>query len=161
MPLAGTDSLTGVPLSASLNTAMICYFAESTPLHTPPPLTALYPEKLTFVWTKLRGSRSGEASDGREALVLALQLEPDVVVMDLSMPRMDGIETMRLLRWALPDVRILTLSQYDRPKVIAEAEKAGAAAFISKLQIWEKLATSLRRVHRGERFFENQEPESY
>jgi DNA-binding NarL/FixJ family response regulator len=56
-------------------------------------------------------------------------------------------------------MRVLTLSQYDRPEVIAAAQKAGAAAFVSKLWIWETLISSLRRVHLGEAFFEKQETE--
>ncbi|MGB2666434.1 MAG: response regulator transcription factor, partial [Candidatus Acidiferrum sp.] len=72
---------------------------------------------------------------------------------DIVMPRMDGIEATRLLRKALPQVKILSLSQYDIPEMVNEVEKAGAAAFVSKLLIWDKLVSSLRRVHLGEAFF--------
>ena len=94
-----------------------------------------------------------EAIDGRDALVKALKLKPDVVIMDIIMPRMDGIKATRLLRKVLPETKILSLSQYDRPELVNELEKAGAAAFVSKLLVWDKLVPSLRKVHLGEAFF--------
>jgi two-component system, NarL family, response regulator LiaR len=94
-----------------------------------------------------------EAIDGRDALKKAFELRPDIVIMDIVMPRMDGIEATRLLRKALPEIKILSLSQYDIPEIAKEAEQAGAAAFVSKLLVWDKLVPSLRRVHLGETFF--------
>jgi NarL family two-component system response regulator LiaR len=94
-----------------------------------------------------------EAIDGRDALVKALQLRPDVVIMDIIMPRMDGIQATRLLRKALPETKILSLSQYDIPEMVNEVEQAGAAAFVSKLLVWDELVPSLRRVQLGETFF--------
>jgi len=73
--------------------------------------------------------------------------------MDIIMPRMDGIKATRLIRKVLPQTKILSLSQYDIPKVVNEIEKAGAAAFVSKLLVWDKLVQSLRRVYLGETFF--------
>jgi DNA-binding NarL/FixJ family response regulator len=95
----------------------------------------------------------GEAIDGRDALAKSLEFRPDIVIMDIIMPRMDGIEATRLLRKALPQTKILSLSQYDIPEMVNEVEKAGAAAFVSKLLVWDKLVPSLRRVHSGETFF--------
>jgi DNA-binding NarL/FixJ family response regulator len=94
-----------------------------------------------------------EAVDGRDALAKSLEHRPDVIIMDMIMPRMDGIEATRLLRKALPQMKILSLSQYDIPEMVNEAEKAGAAAFVSKLLISEKLIPALRRVQLGEPFF--------
>jgi DNA-binding NarL/FixJ family response regulator len=94
-----------------------------------------------------------EAVDGMDALAKSLQFRPDVVIMDIVMPRMDGIEATRLLRKALPQTRVLSLSQYDVPEIVSEVEKAGAAAYVSKLLIWDKLVSSVRRVHLGEPFF--------
>ena len=94
-----------------------------------------------------------EAIDGRDALVKALELKPDVVIMDIIMPRMDGIDAMRLIRKALPQVKIVSLSLYDVPEMVDEVEQAGAAAFVSKLLVWDKLVPSLRRVQLGEAFF--------
>jgi DNA-binding NarL/FixJ family response regulator len=94
-----------------------------------------------------------EAIDGRDALVKALELRPDVVIMDIIMPRMDGLQATRLLRKALPETKILSLSQYDVPEMVKEVEQAGAAAFVSKLLVWDELVRSLRRVQLGETFF--------
>jgi two-component system, NarL family, response regulator LiaR len=94
-----------------------------------------------------------EAVDGRDALVKSLELRPDVIIMDIVMPRMDGIDAIRLLRKAWPQVKILSLSQYDVPEMVAEVEKAGASAFVSKLLIWDRLVQSIRRVQHGEPFF--------
>jgi DNA-binding NarL/FixJ family response regulator len=95
----------------------------------------------------------GEAIDGRDALAKALELRPDIVIMDIVMPWMDGLEVTRLLRKAIPQTKILSISQYDIPEMMKEAEQAGASAFVSKFSIWDKLVTSLRRVHLGETFF--------
>jgi len=94
-----------------------------------------------------------EAIDGRDALAKSLELRPDIVIMDIIMPRMDGIEATRLLRKALPKAKVLSVSQYDVPEIVNQAEEAGAAAFVSKLLVWDKLVPSLRRVHLGETFF--------
>jgi NarL family two-component system response regulator LiaR len=94
-----------------------------------------------------------EAIDGRDALAKALEFRPDIVIMDIVMPRMDGIEATRLLRKALPQTKILSLSQYDIPEMVTEAEQAGAAGFVSKLLVWDKLVPSLRRAQLGETFF--------
>ncbi|MGB2667260.1 MAG: response regulator transcription factor [Candidatus Acidiferrum sp.] len=93
-----------------------------------------------------------EAIDGRDALVKSLEFRPDIVIIDIIMPRMDGIEAIRLLHRALPYVKILSVSQYDVPEMVNEVEKAGAAGFVSKLLIWDNLVSSLRRVHLGEPF---------
>jgi DNA-binding NarL/FixJ family response regulator len=94
-----------------------------------------------------------EAVDGRDALAKSLERRPDVIIMDIVMPRMDGIDATRLLRKALPEARVLSVSQYDIPEMISEVEKAGAAAFVSKLLIWDKLVPSLRRIQLGDPFF--------
>jgi DNA-binding NarL/FixJ family response regulator len=94
-----------------------------------------------------------EAVDGRDALVKALEFRPDVVIMDIVTPRMDGIDAIRLIHKALPEAKIVSLSLYDVPEVVKEVEQAGAAAFVSKLLVWDKLVLSLRRVQFGETFF--------
>jgi NarL family two-component system response regulator LiaR len=94
-----------------------------------------------------------EAVDGRDALVKSLEFRPDVVIMDIIMPRMDGIDAMRLICKALPQVKIVSLSLYDVPEMVDEVEQAGAAAFVSKLLVWDNLVPLLRRVQLGETFF--------
>ena len=93
-----------------------------------------------------------EAVDGRDALVKALEFRPDVVIMDIVTPRMDGIDAIRLIHKALPEAKIVSLSLYDVPEVVKEVEQAGAAAFVSKLLVWDNLVPLLRRVQLGETF---------
>jgi len=74
----------------------------------------------------------GEAANGREALELTRQLRPDVVVMDISMPEMDGIEATRRIKTELPDVRVVGLSMHDDEQFAVSMRQAGADAFVSK-----------------------------
>jgi DNA-binding NarL/FixJ family response regulator len=68
----------------------------------------------------------GEAVDGRDAFDKACQLKPDVILMDVSMPHLNGLEATRLIRGVLPDCEVLILSQHDSPQIMREALKAGA-----------------------------------
>ena len=73
-----------------------------------------------------------EAADGREALELALKLSPDVVVMDVSMPIMDGVEATRRIAAELPGVRVIGLSLHESADMARAMRDAGAAAYLSK-----------------------------
>lgn len=88
----------------------------------------------------------GEAVDGRDAIAKALELKPDVILMDIRMPRLDGLEAARQIHRNLPDVHIITLSQYDLPEVIKEAMDAGAVTHVSKLFVWTLLVPALRSL---------------
>ena len=88
----------------------------------------------------------GEAVDGRDAILKALELKPDVVLMDISMPRLDGLEAAREIHRQLPHVYIITLSQYDLPEIIKEAMEAGAVTHVSKLFVWTLLVPALRNL---------------
>jgi len=74
----------------------------------------------------------GEAGSGHQAMELAHRLRPDVVLMDLRMPGMDGITATRLLLEALPSTEVIVLSAYDAPALRGEADRAGAFAFLTK-----------------------------
>jgi DNA-binding NarL/FixJ family response regulator len=74
----------------------------------------------------------GRAVDGVEALAMARALGPDVIVLDVRMPRMGGLEAARQLRPEDPNVRLVILSAYDDPTLIQEARAVGAAAFLVK-----------------------------
>jgi DNA-binding NarL/FixJ family response regulator len=94
----------------------------------------------------------GEARDGAEAALLAESSEPDVVVMDLSMPNVDGIEATRLVREARPGAKVLVLSSFVDERVIP-ALRAGADGYLTKDSGAEELAEAIRAVHRGEPVF--------
>ncbi|RYD93969.1 MAG: response regulator transcription factor [Sphingobacteriales bacterium] len=92
----------------------------------------------------------GEASDGIEALELSKQLLPDIVLMDLQMPRMDGIAATREIRSALPkNVRVIGISTYNENTVIEMMFEAGARGFLLKHSSPDDLIRALRTVHQG------------
>lgn len=90
----------------------------------------------------------GHAADGREAVDLARDLKPDVVVMDLAMPRLNGIEATRRILKVHPDARILILSQHQEQDNILDAMWAGAAGYMLKRDAGADLAEGIRALHR-------------
>jgi len=92
----------------------------------------------------------GDAADGAEALVVAGRTRPDVVLMDLRMPGVGGVEATARLRAALPDVRVLVLTTYDTDDDIVAAVEAGATGYLLKDVPREELYQALRAAHRGE-----------
>ncbi|MGB7600199.1 MAG: PAS domain S-box protein, partial [Candidatus Sulfotelmatobacter sp.] len=96
----------------------------------------------------------GEAVDGQDAVEKAQQLNPDVIVMDVSMPRLNGLEATHLIRATLPDSEILILSQHDSPEMVRQAFKAGARGYVVKSSIARDLLAALECVARRQPFFE-------
>jgi DNA-binding NarL/FixJ family response regulator len=94
----------------------------------------------------------GEARDGAEAAVLAESAEPDVVVMDLSMPNVDGVEATRLVRHARPSAKVLVLSSFVDERVIPVL-RAGADGYLTKEAGAEQVAAAIRAVHEGDAVF--------
>ena len=94
----------------------------------------------------------GEASNGREALEAVEKLRPDVVLMDISMPIMDGLEAMRRIYKEFPDSKIIALTQYDDKDYIFPAVEAGACGFISKTAASAELVSGIRAVFSGDSF---------
>jgi two-component system response regulator NreC len=94
----------------------------------------------------------GEASEGKEAVEKALELEPDVVVMDIAIPGMDGLEATRRIKKKNSKVQILVLTQHDNKEYILSSIKAGAAGYVPKRAMGSELVSALRAVHRGESF---------
>ncbi len=92
----------------------------------------------------------GEAVDGREAVHLAKELEPDVVLMDVRMPDVDGIEATRQLRATGLETRVLVLTTFDLDEYVYAAVRAGASGFLLKDAPREQLVTAVRTVARGE-----------
>ena len=95
----------------------------------------------------------GEASDGGEAIEVALEHLPDVVLMDLNMPTVSGVEATRRIVEEAPTVKVLILSATGEEADVLEAVKAGASGYLLKSATSEELADALRRVHAGEPVF--------
>ena len=96
----------------------------------------------------------GEADSGEEACKRFLELKPDVVVMDLSMPGMGGLEALRRIRAHHPQARVLTLSAHDDPQHAQRALREGARGFLSKRSAPETLLEAIRTVASGERYLD-------
>lgn len=92
----------------------------------------------------------GEASNGAEAVEMATVMCPDVVLMDLRMPVMDGVEAMRKLAAEVPSARVIVLTTYDNDEYIFRGIEAGARAYMLKDCRREELFNAIRAVHRGE-----------
>jgi DNA-binding NarL/FixJ family response regulator len=91
----------------------------------------------------------GEACDGAEAVLLFGRLVPDVVVMDLRMPAMDGVSAIRAIRAGHPDARILAITIYDGEVEIERAVSAGACAYLLKDALVAELSDAIRRAASG------------
>lgn len=92
----------------------------------------------------------GEAANGREAVEMVADINPDVILMDLVMPEMDGIEAIRQIKANQPDVRILVLTTFAGEDKIFPAIKAGALGYQLKDSGPEELVTAIQQVYRGE-----------
>ena len=95
----------------------------------------------------------GEAEDGEEAIRLARKLSPDIVLMDLMMPGMDGVEATRTIRETLPDTKVLILTTFGTSADVARAIAAGASGAIVKDISKDDLVSAIRRVTNGETVF--------
>jgi DNA-binding NarL/FixJ family response regulator len=92
----------------------------------------------------------GEASDGREALALCRRLSPDLVLMDVRMPQMDGLSTTRMIKRDHPDITVVMVTMYDDPNYMLDAIKAGAAGYVLKDSSQDELTAAVRRALDGE-----------
>lgn len=93
---------------------------------------------------------AGEAEDGEEALALFLRLRPDVVLMDLRMPGMDGVQAIEQIRAEAPEARILVLTTYDSDADILRAVEAGASGYLLKDAPRRELFRAIEKVAQGE-----------
>jgi two-component system, NarL family, response regulator DegU len=92
----------------------------------------------------------GEAADGREALELCRRARPELVLMDVRMPQMDGLAATREIKRRFPDISVLILTTHDNEDYLLEAIRAGAAGYVLKDAPQRELATAIRKVLEGE-----------
>ena len=94
----------------------------------------------------------GEAANGIEALEKVKECAPDVVLMDLAMPIMGGLEATRRIRKESTGTKVLALTQYDDADYVVPVIEAGAQGFITKMSAFSELATAIQAVYRGESY---------
>jgi two-component system response regulator DegU len=92
----------------------------------------------------------GVAGDGREAVALARELRPDIVLMDVQMPELDGVQATAELTGALPAARVIILTTFDYDSYVFEGIRAGASGYLLKDTPAAELLAAIRRVHGGE-----------
>jgi DNA-binding NarL/FixJ family response regulator len=92
----------------------------------------------------------GEAGDGEEAVRLAVELQPDLVLMDVTMPVLDGIEATRRLRQSAPEARVVILTMHGEEEMVDRALRAGAVAYLLKDCSTDQVADTLRAVAAGD-----------
>jgi DNA-binding NarL/FixJ family response regulator len=95
----------------------------------------------------------GEAADGRQAVALAVKLRPDVVLMDIAMPRLNGLEATRQVLKALPSAKVIMLSSHDDDARVENATNSGAAGFLFKQTSAQDVCHAIREVHQGKTIF--------
>ncbi len=94
-----------------------------------------------------------EAADGREAIPKVAQFRPDVVVLDISMPTMDGLESTRQMKRENPDIKVLVLTMHDNEEYFFQLLRAGASGYVTKKSVSRELVSAIEAVYRGESFF--------
>jgi len=95
----------------------------------------------------------GEAADGREALIKAKELNPDIVLMDINLPRTNGLEATHLLRQEAPQTKVLILTVHNNKEYVLQSVQAGARGYVLKDTSPEELVQAIEQVNRGEAFF--------
>jgi two-component system response regulator NreC len=93
-----------------------------------------------------------EAEDGQVAVQLATQLRPDVAVVDLTMPRLSGVEAIRQIKRDVPDTEVVVLSVHDSEAYVVQALRAGAAGYVLKRNAATELAAAIRAAHDGQAY---------
>ncbi len=95
----------------------------------------------------------GEAEDGRQAVEMAAKTRPDIVVMDVAMPFMNGLDATRQVLKSLPTTKVLVLSSYGEDDYVQQLIEAGAAGYLLKATAASELQLAIREIHKGNAFF--------
>jgi DNA-binding NarL/FixJ family response regulator len=98
----------------------------------------------------------GEARDGRETMAKARSLRPDVLLLDITMPRLNGLETLCLLNETLPDLRVVVFSMHRKDAYVRQALAAGALGYVIKASPSTEVLAAIRAVYRGEYFLSHE-----
>ncbi len=130
-------------------------------MNAAPPITVLLAEDHEIVREGLRKLLEaqggfdvvGEAATGREAVTLTAKLRPTVVVMDIAMPQLNGLEATRQIRRAFPEIKVLILSAHSDEAYIEQVAALGAAGYLIKQTSAHVLAEAIQAVHEGASFF--------
>ncbi len=125
------------------------------------PITVLLAEDHTVVREGLRSLLEaggdirvvGEASTGRQAVNMALHLHPDVIVMDIAMPILNGMEATRQIRKSIPDARVIVLSAHNDQAYIDQMMTLGVVGYLLKETSAHNLSRAVREVHQGRSYF--------
>jgi NarL family two-component system response regulator LiaR len=104
----------------------------------------------TFLMAKPDLELVGEAADGLEALEVCAEVEPDVILMDLIMPGMDGAEATRAIRQRWPEIQVIALTSFQEKQLIRDALKAGAIGYLLKNVSVEELSAAIRSAYAGQ-----------
>jgi DNA-binding NarL/FixJ family response regulator len=131
---------------------------EMHPGGRPPPVRIVIADDHGLVRQGLRGMLAreegfemvGEAEDGREAIELCSRLRPDLVLMDVRMPRIDGLAATREIKQRHPETSVLLVTMHENPDYLLEAVKAGAAGYVLKGSPNSRIMSAIRRVLEGE-----------
>jgi two-component system, NarL family, response regulator NreC len=96
----------------------------------------------------------GEAANGEEAIEKALILKPHLVLIDITMPTMSGLDAAQRILWALPTTAVIFITNHDDPQILAEAKRLGARGYVSKTALLGGLAKAIDAVRRNQTYFE-------
>jgi DNA-binding NarL/FixJ family response regulator len=95
----------------------------------------------------------GEASDGAQAVRMVKELKPDIILMDISMPLLNGLEATYQIKRDMPEAKILILTQYENEEYIMQIIKAGASGYVLKSSVSDDLVSGILALEKGGRFF--------
>jgi DNA-binding NarL/FixJ family response regulator len=107
----------------------------------------------TFVERHANLEVVGEAADGREAVKKAVDLKPDVIVMDITMPELSGLEAMRLIHKSVPEAQILALTIHDSEQLMGQALAAGARGYMTKSDAGQEIAAAVLALSQHQPYF--------